>query len=76
MVRPKKRINILGRWNNIGNPVVSYYTEEQLMSMVSSLDGGKLMTSEKREREVNLLWKCAFIRSRADMTIIVQRSES
>jgi SAM-dependent methyltransferase len=34
-----RRIPILGYWNNIGAPVVSYYTNEQLADMVESVAG-------------------------------------
>jgi SAM-dependent methyltransferase len=34
-----KRIGVGGYWNNIGVPVVSYYTNEQLAQMVSSTPG-------------------------------------
>jgi SAM-dependent methyltransferase len=34
-----RRVGIGGYWNNIGAPVVSYYTNEQLEAMVTSVDG-------------------------------------
>ena len=34
-----KRVPIMGYWNNIGAPVVSYYTNEELASMVSGAAG-------------------------------------
>jgi glycosyltransferase involved in cell wall biosynthesis/SAM-dependent methyltransferase len=34
-----RRIPVLGYWNNIGAPVVSYYTNEQLADMVTSVGG-------------------------------------
>jgi SAM-dependent methyltransferase len=34
-----RRVPILGYWNNIGAPVVSYYTDEELAEMVTAVPG-------------------------------------
>jgi SAM-dependent methyltransferase len=43
-----KRIPIMGYWNNIGAPVVSYYTNEELASMLEGTGG---LTIVEREIE-------------------------
>jgi len=65
-----RRIPILGYWNNIGAPVVSYYTHEQLVEMVGSAGGLAI-----RERHVDPVKSHAlagrFIR-RTGTTLIAQ----
>ncbi len=46
-----KRVPLLGYWNNIGAPVVSYYTNEELTEMLAR-GGGELVAEEIRPEEV------------------------
>lgn len=46
------RMELGASWYNIGPPVVSYYTNEQLIGMIGSMEGAELADSEIREKRV------------------------
>jgi SAM-dependent methyltransferase len=47
-----ERVSILGEWNNIGPPVVSYYTTEQLCDMLAGEGGLELVEKHVDEHEL------------------------
>ena len=69
-----RRVGIGGYWNNIGAPVVSYYTNEQLEEMVASADG---LTVLERHVEPEGLGPVLdrFLR-KTDTTLVARRSEA
>jgi SAM-dependent methyltransferase len=65
------RVPILGYWNNIGAPVVSYYTNEELEEMVTSVDGLEIV---ERHAEPALLGSVLGRVIRKNDTTLVARS--
>jgi SAM-dependent methyltransferase len=66
-----ERVSLGSTWQNIGPPVVSYYTAGQLVRMARSLDGAVLEGIDIRETKVrhfplNLL-------RRADITLVIRK---
>lgn len=65
-----KRMELFASWLNFGAPVVSYYTPEQLSSMIRTLDDGAVILSKRLvERRLG-----GVIR-RTDMAIIIKKAE-
>jgi SAM-dependent methyltransferase len=70
-----RRIPIFGKWNNIGAPVVSFLTNEQLQKMVDELHDCTLQTLHTRDRKVSLVMSLGFIYRYCDTTIILKKNE-
>jgi SAM-dependent methyltransferase len=62
----------LGRWNNIGAPVVSYYTPAQLRGLVASA-GGRVLRRHDRPARLRRLPRILGIRGRWETTLLVGR---
>ena len=69
-----KRVNLFGVWNNIGAPVVSYYTNEQLLEMINDAGDCKMVEIKMEETPLPLLWRLAGITRRVDTTILVKKA--
>ncbi|TKJ39700.1 hypothetical protein CEE37_10500 [candidate division LCP-89 bacterium B3_LCP] len=69
------RIQILGKWNNIGAPVVSYFTNEQLEDMISGMTRCHLVDRGIKEKRIGTLMRLAGIRRRTDSTFIVRKCQ-
>lgn len=65
-----KRVPIGGYWNNIGAPVVSYYTTEQIQEMIRASSGAKIIESETVPRKLSWIYTAAMIR-RCETTHVV-----
>jgi SAM-dependent methyltransferase len=63
-----KRVEILQRWANIGQPVVSYYTPEQLISFIESIPDTQLVAKKTVDKS-----RLGFIISRVGMGIIIKK---
>lgn len=63
-----QRIEFFKRWANIGQPVVSYLTSEQLISYVERIPNTQILV-KKRVDESRL----GFVLSRVGMGIIVEK---
>jgi SAM-dependent methyltransferase len=68
-----QRLPILGYWNNIGAPVVSYYRTEDLIEMVDREPSGRLIGSEVKPRALPLLLRLASVRRREEATLLVRK---
>jgi SAM-dependent methyltransferase len=68
-----RRIQVLGHWNNIGAPVVSYFTNEELYSLVEKNINCQIVDKEILDQHLSLLWRMAFITRRTDTTIIAKK---
>jgi SAM-dependent methyltransferase len=62
----------LGRWNNIGAPVVSFYTLEQLCVMAES-SGFDVSATHEQRLPLPPLLRVTPIRSRANATLVLKR---
>ena len=69
-----RRVQLLDKWNNIGAPVISYYTDRQLQRMIGGMSGARIVDVNVEDAHVNFLWRLAGIRRRINTTIIVQKS--
>lgn len=67
-----RRIQILGRVNNIGAPVVSYFTNEQLEGLFAQIPGCRIADKWIKERKPTALMRLAGITRRADNTFILR----
>jgi len=61
----------LGKWNNIGAPLVSYYTNEQLLSFAPPYIS--LIASDIRELGVSKVMRMFLIKRRTDTTLVFQK---
>ena len=71
-----KRVQLLDKWNNIGAPVISYYTDEQLKRMIGELSDARIVDVHVEDAHVNFLWRMAGIRRRINTTIIIQNASA
>jgi SAM-dependent methyltransferase len=69
-----RRISIFGKWNNIGAPVVSYFTDEQLLEMISGIRHCRIVETNIEEKNLSLLCRLALIKRRRDTTIVVRKT--
>jgi SAM-dependent methyltransferase len=68
----KNRVSVFGNtWNNLGAPVVSYYSKDELCGMVNRLKGEILETHQNPTR-LPLIFKIGLIR-KSDTTIVVKK---
>jgi SAM-dependent methyltransferase len=67
------RINIFSEWNNIGEPVVSYYTNEELQAMITQENMYKVYQKEIKDLKVHPILRFAGITRRSDTTIVAQK---
>ncbi|KAA3639347.1 MAG: class I SAM-dependent methyltransferase [Armatimonadetes bacterium] len=67
-----RRIEILGRWNNIGAPVVSYYSPDELCDLVSEA-GAEVVELHNVKSRLRLLPKLLGISGRWETTLIARR---
>jgi SAM-dependent methyltransferase len=71
-----RRVSILGYWNNVGAPVVSYYRTEDLIRMIELTRGTRLIECRRRDQRPSLLLRLAMITRRKDVTLVVQKLSS
>ncbi len=69
-----RRVELLDTWNNIGAPVVSYLTDEELLSFARS-SGGRVVSLQHEERDLHPLMRVAGIRRRHETTLIIRAPE-
>jgi SAM-dependent methyltransferase len=67
------RIHFFNEWNNIGAPVVSYLTKNQLVDMVDRSGLGTVIGSDVVEQELHWFLKLALIRKRQDVTLMIEK---
>ena len=68
-----KRIGILGYWNNIGEPVVSYFTHQQLIAMLASVDGCEIFETFAEKQEISWVIRMAGIWGRANSFVVLRK---
>jgi 2-polyprenyl-3-methyl-5-hydroxy-6-metoxy-1,4-benzoquinol methylase len=68
------RVGILGYWNNIGAPVVSYYNVDQLQAMLNRVPCAEILETDLQYASVSPLMRIAGIRQRADATFVVRKA--
>ena len=68
-----RRVPLLGYWNNIGEPVVSYYSHVEIEVAIARL-GGELVLARKETRRLPFMWRLAGLTERADSVLILRKS--
>lgn len=71
-----RRLELFDRWNNLGAPVVSYYTNEELRQMVAEDPRAELLDVRSTPAYLPFLQRAAFIRRREDTTLVVRRRDA
>ena len=66
-----QRIEILGRWTNIGAPVVSYYSPDELRELVTAA-GAKVTEVRNVDGDLRMLPRLMGITGRWDTTVIAR----
>ena len=69
-----RRIPIFGKWNNIGAPVVSYFSDEQLIEMINTIQHCQIIGKDIKEIRLSLLCRLVLIRHRRETTIVVRKT--
>ena len=69
-----RRILILGKKCNIGAPIVSFYTNEQLMEMICRTKHCQIVETITIEGKIAFLWRFALITRRTSTTIVVRNA--
>jgi SAM-dependent methyltransferase len=70
-----RRLELFDRWNNVGAPVVSYYTNEELRQMVAQDPRAELLDVQSKPAYLPFLQRALFIRRREDTTLVVRRRD-
>ncbi len=71
-----RRLELFDRWNNLGAPVASYYTNEELQQMVTEDPRAELLDLRSVPAYLPSLQRAAFIRRREDATLVVRRRDA
>ena len=71
-----RRLEIFDQWNNLGAPVVSYYTNEELEQMIADDPRAELLDRQSVPAYLSSLQRAAFIRRREDTTLLVRRRDA
>ena len=69
-----KRVQILNAANNIGAPVVSYFTIDQLIEIFKHSSLCQIVNTDIEESKLSLLMRLAFITQRSDTTVITRKT--
>jgi SAM-dependent methyltransferase len=70
-----RRLELFDRWNNLGAPLVSYYTNEELVRMIEADRRAEILDSWRAPAYLSSLQRAAFIRRREDSTLVVRRRD-
>jgi len=71
-----RRLELFDTWNNLGAPVASYYTSEELQQMVTADPRAQLLEVRSVPAYLPSLQRAAFIRRREDATLVVRRRDA
>lgn len=69
-----RRVAIFGYWNNLGEPVVSYFSHDELNYQASRLPHAKLVSGIKKTKSLPAIWRLAGVSERADSVLIVGKT--
>jgi len=59
-----KRVPVFGYWNNIGPPVVSYFTKGTLLKIVENLNNFEIIDIYEKELKRSFLMKLFFVKKK------------
>ena len=66
-----QRIELLSRWANVGQPVVSYYTPRQIHSFLAGIANSNILEEKALDRK-----RLGFVIKRVGLGVILQKSEA
>jgi len=69
------RIGLFGYWNNIGEPVVSYYDRKQLFGFMAHIPNCKLVYEHYSPHEIALIMRLSGIHQKGDITLLFKKLE-
>ena len=69
----RRRIGVFGRWNNIGAPVVSYLTKDELVALLAAVGGCRVDEVHEERLRVGPLLRLALITGKSDTTVVVRK---
>jgi len=70
------RLELFDQWNNLGAPVVSYYTNEELGRMVAEDRRAELLDLRSVPAYLSSLQRAAFIHRREDTTVVIRHRDA
>jgi len=70
-----RRLELFDRWNNLGAPVVLYYTNEELRRMVEADPRAEILDLRSAPAYLSSFQRAAFIRRREDTTVVVRHRD-
>lgn len=68
------RVTLFGHWNNIGEPIVSYFSHDELVREVAALPGAARALVVERTRRIPLPWRLAGVTRRAESVVIARKT--
>lgn len=71
-----RRLELFDRWNNVGAPIVSYYTNEELQGMAAKDPRAEVLELRSAPAYLPSLQRAAFIRRREDTTLVIRRRDT
>lgn len=69
-----RRVALFGRWNNLGAPVVSYFSHQGLLAELRRLPGSQVVFEHKRARRLPAMWRLLGVTERADSVIVARKT--
>ncbi|VAW66211.1 hypothetical protein MNBD_GAMMA08-2669, partial [hydrothermal vent metagenome] len=70
------RIGLFGYWNNIGEPVVSYYDRRQLLNFMTHLPDTELVYEHYSPHKIALIMRIAGIYKKGDTTLLFKKADT
>jgi len=70
----KKRVSIFGYWNNLGYPVVYYFTQKNLINIFQEIKALKLFNVWEDITLPTLFMRVLGVKKRADLTLIFKKT--
>ncbi len=71
-----RRLELFHHLNNLGAPVVSYYTNEELRRMVAKDPRAEILDLRSAPAHLTSLQRAIFIRRREDTTVVIRRCDT
>jgi SAM-dependent methyltransferase len=71
----RKRVPVLGRWNNLGEPIVSYFSHDELLLELGHLPGATVALDIRKRKARPLVWRLAGVTERSDSILILRKTE-
>jgi len=67
------RVSLFGYWNNLGEPVVSYLSHDELVRETARLPGAAVALDVKRTKRLRPAWRLAGVTEWADSVLVLRK---